>query len=167
MNPVGRARSHPERANTLEDAAAATEQIRCQRSQGLHRIELRLIGQPDRSGVRERHVEGVNTLDLQAQSQARVILAVDGRKASPGSRIAIGVVGLDRNAMLGAVALEPGLAFSVGLDVGGCLLLGVVPEDVGQPRALEEADLGGRVAGCDGTDRPRLQDSDVPASTGQ
>ena len=70
-------------------------------------------------------------------------------------------------AVLGGVRHQPCLGFAIALYISSRHVLGMVRDDGGQPGALEQGDLGGRVSGRYCTDPTRFQHSYPAARTGQ
>ena len=154
-------------AYALDQDAVAAAELGGQGGEHVQRVELRLVGQPDRAVAGVGQLVGVDPLHLQADPLGDLELLAHRGGPGPLAGVGVRVAPLDRDVVVLAVAQRPGEGLPVALDVRLGHVLGVVLDDVRQHRALQQAELGRGVAGGDGADVAGLQHSDPAAGAGQ
>nr|WP_231482792.1 hypothetical protein [Nocardioides sp. URHA0020] len=102
----------------LDDVAAGCPELSHQGVEDVHRIELGLVGQHDRSDVQEGHRQPFVPPHLEPEGRRRLQLrpCVADSRAGVG-RVGDGIAGLHGDAVALAEAEQPRLALTVGPHV--------------------------------------------------
>jgi hypothetical protein len=154
-------------ANAFDQPAAVRLELDDEALQERHGVDLRLVAQPDTTGERERNVGFRCPVRGQTGLAAGVQFGAGVGDAGCGLRIAERVFPLSVEPVLLAVPEQPVAALQVAGHVPLDHVLAVPGGDAGELRALEQADLAGRVAGGPRAHVTGLDHHDALARTGQ
>ena len=165
--PDRRPHPKPVYANALRQPAAVLVEFDDQAVQQRHRIELRLVRQPDTAVIRERHVGVVHPFRVQPGGGARLQLGAPLTTPFSDLRVGVGILALHRDAVRLAVLNQPLLPFAIALHVLLAIFGPCLPTIFDILRALQQADLRGGVTGRACTRGVCLQHQHVLAGPGQ
>ena len=154
-------------ADAFNENPAVGAEVSREALEDVHRVKLRLIREPDGAAGAERQPGVVDLLDGQTSCPADGQLRPDAVRSLVGHGEGVRIPALEGHCAVLEEPEQPGLALPVGFDIGIDHLLGVLPPQGGQNRALEEAELGCGVSGGPGPHRSGLQDRDRPAGPRQ
>ena len=155
-------------AGLLDDDPAELADVGHECAQNIHRVELGLVGQNHRAVGRKRQVRRLRRQPhVEAHRPGDAELTLDGLGALRRARVTHGVAALYRNVAALGVVEHPLLGRPVAVDVGLHDRLVGVPLDVLQVAALQQRELGRRIARRDGPDVARLENRHALAGPGE
>lgn len=131
----------------FEDRRGMRLDIHGQRREQRHRVELCLVGEPDRTVEGERHVEIVDGIGVEACRSCGLEFGTHRRYFVLGLSVGEGRHPLDGQRVFLAVPQQPLLSGAIGFDVLGHRAIGMPRGDALRASSLEQADLSGGCAG--------------------